>query len=128
MLSMSSASAEDYLWSGYWYNANKGAESRTWSDEKYSEVLYRFCSGPRSDNGSTPYKTAVQMHRDISMWPDANYDTKSFTECFGGYMHQSKGAWHDLPKGTYYFSVEGVWGGVGRLSVEKVMVDTTAAD
>ncbi|MER5359190.1 hypothetical protein [Streptomyces sp. NPDC002785] len=128
LLSMSAASAEDYLWYGHWRDAGKGAESRRWGDEKYSEVIYRNCSGARSSGGSTPYKTDVQMHRAMSMWPDTNYATKSFTECFKGYMHQSKGAWHDLPKGTYYFSVAGVWGGVGRLDVELVMVDNTAAD
>lgn len=128
MLSMSTAWAEDFLWSSYFYNVSKGQESRRWADEQYSEVMYRNCSGPESSGGSTPYKTTIQMHRDISAWPDADYDTKTYTECFKGYMHQSDGAWHDLPKGDYYFSVNGVWGGVGKLDVEVIMVDNTAAD
>ncbi|MFB9388268.1 hypothetical protein ACFPM3_30485 [Streptomyces coeruleoprunus] len=128
LLSVSAATAEDFLWSGYWREATAGMESRRWSDEQYSQVLYRNCSGPRSSSGSKPYNTDIQMHRDISAWPDADYDNKTFSECFKGYMHQSNGEWHDLPKGQYYFSVEAVRGGVGKLDVEVVMVDNTSAD
>lgn len=125
---MSAATAEDYLWTSYFFEVSKGKESRRWGDEQYSQVIYRNCSGPESSGGSKPNKTDIQMHRDISAWPDADYDNKSYTNCFDGYMEQSKGEWHDLPSGDYYFSVEGVYGGVGKLSVEVIFVDNTAAD
>ena len=128
LLSMSTATAEDYLWTSYFFQVSKGQESRRWADEQYSEVIYRNCSGTRSSGGSDPYATDIQMHRDISAWPDADYDTGHFTNCFKGYMYQSDGEWHDLPSGNYYFSVEGVYGGVGQLDVEVIFVDNTAAD
>ncbi len=129
-LSITAAHADswDWLWSSYFFEVSKGKESRRWTESQYSELIYRQCSGPRSSGGSTPYKTTAQYHRDISAWPDADYDTKTFTNCFGGYMHESRGTWHNLPKGSYYFSVNGVWGGVGKLSVDTVAVDNTAAD
>ncbi|MER7001300.1 hypothetical protein [Streptomyces sp. NPDC000410] len=128
LLSVSAATAEDFLWSSYWRDATAGMESRRWGDEQYSQVLYRNCSGTRSSSGSYPYNTDVQMHRVVDNWPDTDYDNKTFSECFKGYMHQSNGEWKDLPKGSYYFSVEAVRGGVGKLDVEVIMVDNTAAD
>jgi hypothetical protein len=39
-------------------------------------------------------------------------------------MYQSDGEWHDLPSGNYYFSVEGVYGGVGQLVSRDSVVGT----
>lgn len=128
LLSVSAATAEDYLWSSYWYRATSGMESGRWGDEQYSQVLYRHCSGTRTGSGSVPYNTDIQVHQVVSRWPDTDYDKKTFSECFGGYMYQSNGEWHNLPLADYYFSVEAVRGGKGELDVELIMVDDTAAD
>lgn len=121
-LSVTTASAEDSLWDSYIFEGPVGFKSRTWSDEKYSEVIFRNCSGP-----SAPYNVKVQMHRYRAAWPDDDYDTKTFTKCFDGYMAQSYGEWNDLPDGRYYFELAGI-GGSSKVNVEVVFVDNTAAD
>ncbi|MFI9760822.1 hypothetical protein ACIHFB_23075 [Streptomyces sp. NPDC051963] len=119
---MTTASAEDSLWDSYLFEAPVGFKSRTWSDEKYSEVIFRNCSGP-----SDPYNVKVQMHRYRELWPNDDYDTKTFTKCFDGYMAQSHGEWTGLPDGRFYFDIAGI-GGSSEVSVEVVFVDNTAAD
>lgn len=121
-LSITTASAEDNLWYSYLFEAPVGFASRTWSDVSYSEVIFRNCSGP-----SAPYNVSIQMHRYRELWPNDDYDTKTFTKCFDGYMNQSYGEWHDLPDGRFYFDITGI-GGSSKVSVERVYVDNTAAD
>ncbi|MFG2228288.1 hypothetical protein [Streptomyces sp. NPDC048644] len=116
---MSTAHAADFTWRSHIRDGGPGFESRRWGDEQYSELMFWTCSGGNS--------VTAQYHRDISAWPDADYDAKTFTNCFNGQYSQSQGEWHNLPNGTYYFGINSVGGG-SKVDVRDVLVDTTAAD
>lgn len=85
-----------------------------------SELMFWTCYSPATS-------VTVQYHRDISAWPDADYDDKKFTNCFKGYYAESRGEWHDLPSGEYYFGINAI-GSASTVDVKDVLVDTTAAD
>ncbi len=111
-------------WSSSITGASVGFESRRWSDELYSQVLFTNCNTDGSNS------TDVQMWNDISLQPDESYDNKTFTACFGG--GTSNGEWTDLPSGmrNYYFQIMKIGGSTfgPQLSVSSVSVDTTKAD
>lgn len=119
--SASTSSAADFTWRSYLSQAPVGQESRSWAEQQYSELMFWTCSGPGTDS------VTVQYHRWIGGWPDADYDDKKFTACFDGYYAESRGEWHDLPEGSYHFTIEGLTGGP-YVNVEDVLVDSTAAD
>ncbi|MER8219903.1 hypothetical protein ABTZ58_04755 [Streptomyces sp. NPDC094143] len=111
-------------WSSSISGASVGFESRRWSDELYSQVLFTGCTTDGSKS------TDVQMWNDISFQPDEAYDNKTFTACFSG--GTSNGEWTDLPSGMrdYYFKIAKIGGSTfgPQLSVSSVSVDTTKAD
>ncbi|MCF2130768.1 hypothetical protein L1I79_30725 [Strepomyces sp. STD 3.1] len=111
-------------WSSSITAASASFESRRWSDELYSQVLFTSCTTDGSKS------TDVQMWNDISLQPDESYDNKTFTACFGG--GTSNGEWTDLPSGKrdYYFKIMKIGGSTfgPQLSVKSVSVDTTKAD
>ncbi|MEU9668817.1 hypothetical protein AB0J81_20850 [Streptomyces bobili] len=111
-------------WSSSITGASVGFESRRWSDELYSQVLFTNCNTDGSNS------TDVQMWNDISLQPDESYDNKTFTACFSG--GTSNGEWTDLPSGmrNYYFQIMKIGGSTfgPQLSVSSVSVDTTKAD
>jgi hypothetical protein len=111
-------------WSSSITAASVGFESRRWSDELYSQVLFTGCTTDGSKS------TDVQMWNDIALQPDESYDNKTFTACFSG--GTSNGEWTDLPSGIrdYYFKIMKIGGSTfgPQLSVRSVSVDTTKAD
>lgn len=111
-------------WSSSITAASATFESRRWSDELYSQVLFTSCTTDGSKS------TDVQMWNDISLQPDESYDNKTYTACFSG--GTSNGEWTDLPSGKrdYYFKIMKIGGSTfgPQLSVKSVSVDTTKAD
>ncbi|MET9145593.1 hypothetical protein [Streptomyces sp. NPDC004042] len=110
-------------WSSSITGASVGFESRRWSEELYSQVLFTGCTTDGSKS------TDVQMWRDISLQPDESYDNKTFTACFNG--GTSNGEW-SLPSGShnYYFKIKKIGGSTfgPQLSVKSVYQDTSKVD
>lgn len=107
-------------WSSYIQDWGQGDESRRWADESYSQLQLGGCW---VQNGSS--SVTMAYYRVITALPDAKYDSKTFTACFGS--GTSNGEWTGLTSGDYYFRAESIGGG-GLFNASSVSVDTTQAD
>jgi hypothetical protein len=103
--------------------ATDGFQSRRWADESYTEVQFTGCT---AEYGSR--KVTVDMREDISNWPDTDYGSATFTNCFNGASYVSDGQWTGLEQGNYFFDLTKVGDGGGLLDVKTVYQDTTQAD
>lgn len=110
-------------WTSYITSATDGFQSRRWSDSSYTEVQFTGCT---AEYGSK--KVTVDMREDISNWPDTDYGSHTFTNCYNGSSSVSDGEWHGLESGNYFFELTKVGDGGGLLDVNKVYQDTTLAD
>ncbi|MET9863805.1 hypothetical protein ABZY93_31715 [Streptomyces smyrnaeus] len=112
-------------WTSKMVDALTGFESRRWKDGSYSEIRFKGCSV----SGGPDNSTVVDLQRVRSAWPDT-HDKKTYKACFKSSTSTSKGEWHGLAKGTYYFRIDKINGASGglALTVRKVVVDSTKAD
>jgi hypothetical protein len=112
-------------WSSYIKDGDIGFESRRWADESYTEVNFKGCNDSLRDDSVT-----IEIYEDINNWPDYGYGEKTFTKCFNG--GTSTGTESGLPAGSYYFQITAIDGtrdgGVFKVDVSSVNVDTTLAD
>lgn len=103
--------------------ANNGWSSRRWSDESYTQIIFKGCT---STHGQS---VTIELRRDISGAPDVSYGTHVLTNCFHG--KSSSGTWDGLPSGNYFFQIDAVDGSPlsdDPVSVSTVSQDTTKAD
>ncbi|MEU4257812.1 hypothetical protein AB0E11_06405 [Streptomyces fradiae] len=102
-------------------------ESRRWYDEQYSEIRFKGCSV----DGAADRSTHVDLQRVRSMQPDT-HNIKKYVNCFKGRDSVTKGEWHGLDKGKYYFRIDRINGEEYTphlfLFVREVVVDSTQAD
>lgn len=112
-------------WTSYMSAVGTGFQSRRWSDQQYSQVLFNGCA--------SDYKTSthIDLRQDRKLQPDRSWGVKRYSGCFHG--KTSNGEWHNLAKGKHFFQVKKIDDGKGDisyawLSVSKVRQDTTAAD
>ncbi|MET7638151.1 hypothetical protein [Streptomyces sp. NPDC005438] len=112
-------------WTSKMYDVLTGFESRRWRDGGYSEVRFKGCSV----SGGPDKSTVVDLQRVRTAWPDT-HSRKTYKACFKSSTSSSKGEWHNLKKGSYYFRIDKINGRSGglALTVRKVVVDSTKAD
>jgi hypothetical protein len=124
LLGFVNAPAASANWHSYIEAWTDGEESRRWDDGSYSQVQFQGCFA----QGGLEDRVDVIMWRDITAWPDEEYDEKTFSACFGG--GTSNGEWSGLSDGDYYFEADRVaqGGSCCLLNVQDVYVDTTKAD
>jgi len=99
--------------------AGSGFQSRRWSDTSYSQVKFQECVNGFDDS------VGVDLREDINNFPDKDYGTKTFTNCFNGWNYTSNGEWSGLESGNYFFQLTNM---AGLLAVTTVYQDTTSAD
>ncbi|MEW1925541.1 hypothetical protein [Streptomyces sp. NPDC088360] len=106
-------------WSGTIFDFVSGQESRRWKDDGYNRVTFTGCD----PNGLK--SVGVKMRRHKSMAPDPSYGEKTFKKCATDRYpnNVSRGAWHGLPRGKYYFEI-GKLRGANKVSVYEVHVWT----
>lgn len=110
-------------WSSSISAATDGFQSRRWADISYTEVRFAGCI---NEYGSA--KVTIDMREDISLAPDQDYGSGTFTNCFKSSTSVSDGEWNGLEDGNYFFELTKVGDGGGLLDVAVVYQDTTAAD
>lgn len=87
-------------------NFSPGMESRRWNDSQFSQITFIGC-GPRGARS-----VQVKMRQDKAWQPDPHRGTKTCTKCFRNTnpASYSRGTWHKLPKGKYYFQIGSIKG------------------
>ncbi|WP_282702408.1 hypothetical protein [Streptomyces sp. CC219B] len=104
-------------------------ESRHWEDNHYTEIKFTGCSMV----GTTGQSALVKLWHDLSWAPDKSLGAKTFTNCFKGSGHTSRGEWDQYVSGgdKRYFTVPALNGSIytrANLNVDEVYVDTSKAD
>ncbi|MFB8246431.1 hypothetical protein ACFC5X_15480 [Streptomyces sp. NPDC055952] len=104
-------------------------ESRHWADNDYTEIQFTGCTMI----GATGHSVGVKLWQAIPFARDKDMGVKTFTNCFKSSDHTSKGSWNAHYSGgdNRYFTIAELNGSLytrAHINVDKVYVDTTAAD
>ncbi|MEU2507916.1 hypothetical protein ABZ621_24820 [Streptomyces sp. NPDC007863] len=117
-------------WDGWltgWGPGNN--ESRHWDDNDYTEVLFTGCTS----EGEPVSSLMLKLWQEIPYSLDKDLGVNTLTGCFRGPSYTSQGVWNThIDGGTKrYFTIPALNGSIytrATVSVDKVYVDTTAAD
>ncbi|MFH9742112.1 hypothetical protein ACH4MA_31030 [Streptomyces roseolus] len=104
-------------------------ESRHWADNDYTEIQFTGCSV----SSGTGTSVSVKLWQAIPFNLDKDMGNNTLTYCFGGPNNTSRGEWNAYYSGgdNRYFTIPMINGSSTirtTVSVQKVYVDTTAAD
>lgn len=105
------------------WHINGANESRRWTDndQDATSTSVKFVECRLSLAVPQPYAN-VRLRQDISLWPDRDFGTVTYRNCFARYPASSTGYWGDMAYGSgYYFNVSGWYYDAGtELSVGSV--------
>ncbi|MFB6873954.1 hypothetical protein [Streptomyces sp. NPDC056323] len=118
---------QPYNWQSGLGSVLTGFQSRTWTDEAYSEVRFKGCD---TSSSSLSESTTVDLRWRRSLHPDTSWGPKTYTNCFKGENEISAGEWTGLSYGDHFFQIKYINGSDfgNNLSVRVVAIDTTKAD